>query len=155
MTGYTKLFGSILDSTIWQEAPETRLVWITMLAMKDWRQVVEASVPGLAKRAGVSLEACELALEKLEGPDPYSRTKEHEGRRIERVDGGWYILNGVKYRERMSADDRKEYKRVKAAEYRARNRNLVYAAKKAGATKAVKEGLEDAAKQSRVDAGLA
>lgn len=31
MNGYTKLFNSILDSTIWGESDETRLVWITLL----------------------------------------------------------------------------------------------------------------------------
>lgn len=123
MAGYTKIFTSILDSTIWQESKETKLVWITMLAMKDGRQVVEASVPGLAARAGVSTPECESALTRLRSPDPYSRTKEHEGRRIQDVDGGWLILNGALYREKMSPDDLREYKRKWQAEYRARKKN--------------------------------
>lgn len=123
MSGYTKLFGSILDSTVWQESKECRLVWITMLAMKSRQQVVEASVPGLAKRAGVTVEECEAALLRLLAPDVYSRTKEHEGRRVGVVDGGWKILNGEKYREKLSAEDRRAYKAAKAREYRARNRS--------------------------------
>lgn len=122
MSGYTKLFGSILDSTVWQESKECRLVWITMLAMKNRQQVVEASVPGLAKRAGVTVVECELALARLLAPDSYSRTKDHEGRRIDVVDGGWLILNGEKYREKLSADERRAYKAAKAKEYRARNK---------------------------------
>lgn len=122
MAGYTKIFTSILDSTIWQESKETKLVWITMLAMKDGRQVVEASVPGLAARAGVSTPECESALNRLRSPDPYSRTKDHEGRRIQDVDGGWLILNGALYREKMSPDDLREYKRKWQQEYRARKR---------------------------------
>lgn len=125
MSGYTKLFTTILDSTIWQESKETRLVWITMLAMKDKQQIVQASVPGLAKRAGVEVTECEVALARLKAPDPYSRTKAHEGRRVEEVEGGWLILNGAKYRELMSREDRREYQRVKQAEYRRRKKKPV------------------------------
>lgn len=119
MDTYTKLFSSILRSTIWQASKETRLVWITLLAIKDARQVAESSVPGLAKLAGVSLEECELALKELLGPDPYSRSKESEGRRIREVEGGWYIINGEKYQQRMSVEERREYKRVWMANKRA------------------------------------
>ncbi len=109
MTGYTKLFGSILDSTIWRESNETRLLWITMLAMAGKSSVVEASIPGLADRARLTLPQTEAALATLLAPDPYSRTKESEGRRIEAVDGGWIILNHAKYRAKMSQEDRAIY----------------------------------------------
>lgn len=104
---YTKLFSSILDSTIWQEPQETKLVWITMLAMSDQNGEVQASLPGLAARSGVPLSACAVAIERLLSPDKYSRTKDDEGRRIEEIDGGWMLLNHVKYREMASDDDRK------------------------------------------------
>jgi CTP-dependent riboflavin kinase len=92
MSGYTKLFGSIVASTIWSEDDQTRIIWITMLAMKNQHGEVEASIPGLAKFAHVSIESTEKALAKLMAPDQYSRTKEFEGRRIEEIDGGWLVL---------------------------------------------------------------
>lgn len=98
------------------------MVWITMLAMKDGKQVVESSVPGLAKRAGVTIEECESALKRLCEPDPYSRTQEHEGRRIEAVDGGWMILNGEKYRDKMSITERRIYQANWQAKHRAQKR---------------------------------
>ena len=116
---FTKLFNSILDSTIWQEPPATKLVWITLLAMSDRNGDVHASIPGLAKRAGVTLEECESALQCLSSPDKYSRTKDHEGRRIRAMDGGFTLLNHGKYRALLSAEERKEYNRKKQAEYRA------------------------------------
>jgi polygalacturonase len=122
MTGYTKLFQDIVTSTIWGEDDKTRLVWITMLALKDRKHFVSASVPGLARQANVSLADCEKAIRKLEGPDPHSRSKEYGGRRIKAVEGGWMILNGEKYRNRMNEDERREYNRQKQAEYRARNK---------------------------------
>jgi hypothetical protein len=45
-------------------------------------------------------------------PDPDSRTPDHEGRRIEAIDGGWMLLNHGKFREIISLDQRRE----KAAE---------------------------------------
>lgn len=121
--GYTKLFSSIVASTIWRMDDKTRLVWITMLALKNEKHVVEASVPGLADLARVSLEECQEALRKLEEPDEWSRNKEHGGKRIAPVAGGWLILNGEYYRRLMSLDDRREYQRVYQAEYRKRNKS--------------------------------
>ena len=120
MSGYTKLFSSILASTIWKQSNPTRIVWITMLAMADKDGVVEASVPGLADMARVSIDDAVEALKNLESPDEWSRTKEHEGRRIEPIDGGWIILNHAKYRNKINADERREYLRIKQRESRAR-----------------------------------
>jgi len=109
--GYTKLFSSIVASTIWREPDHVRIVWITMLAMSDGSGQVHASVPGLADLSRVSIADCEDALCKLGAPDEYSRTKDHEGRRIEAIDGGWLILNYVKHRLAGTQDHRREYMR--------------------------------------------
>lgn len=122
-SGYTKLFQSILASTIWREDDKTRIVWITMLAMSNQYGIVEASIPGLADFARVSISEAERALAKLSAPDTYSRTKDHEGRRIRECEGGWQLLNHGKYRDLMSGEDRKEYNRIKQSESRARRQN--------------------------------
>ncbi len=119
LTGYTKLFNSILASTIWREDDKTRIVWITLLAMADQHGVAEGSIPGIADFARVSVDDCRRALQKLSDPDRDSRSQEFEGRRIEPVDGGWRLLNHNKYRRKMSKDERREYLRVKQREYRA------------------------------------
>jgi len=118
MSGFTKLFGSILDSSIWQESKETRLVWITMLAMSNREGIVEAAIPGLADRAKVTVGECEAALNRFMQPDKWSRSQEFEGRRVEAVDGGWKLLNHQKYRQKLSADERRIYKAEKQAQYR-------------------------------------
>lgn len=97
--GFVKLYGTILDSSVWSEDAFTRLVWITMLAMADAEGFVEAAIPGLARRANVPIEDCEAALARLEAPDPYSKSTENEGRRIKRAERGWIILNYKHYRE--------------------------------------------------------
>jgi hypothetical protein len=98
-------------STIWQEDLATKVVWVTTLALSDEDGYVEGSIPGLARSAGVTLKECEAALEKLQAPDPYSRTPDHEGRRIEPIDGGWLILNRAKYRDKNWQEDRAERRR--------------------------------------------
>jgi hypothetical protein len=100
MSGYTPLFQSIITSSIWNEDDQTRIVWISLLALADAEGKVEGSIAGIAPVARVTIQQCEKALKKLRSPDPYSRTKDDEGRRIKEIDGGWLILNHNKYREK-------------------------------------------------------
>ena len=118
METFTKLSSNIVASSIWQESDHVRLVWITMLFMKDKNGEVKASIPGLAHLARVPLAAAEEAVNKFLAPDPYSRTSDHEGRRIEPIDGGWRILNHFKYRDMRNVEERREYKTQKQREYR-------------------------------------
>jgi hypothetical protein len=118
MSGFTKLFNSILTSSIWCEDDKTRIVWITMLAMANEFGMVESCVGGLAHQAHVSKEDCQKALDKFLEPDTDSRSAEFEGRRIERVSGGWRLLNHAKYRAQMSLESRREYFRLKKQEAR-------------------------------------
>ena len=119
---FTKLDAGITDSTIWHQPDHTRLTWITMLAMADQHGYVGASIPGLASRARVPLDACVAALECFKSPDEYSRTKDHDGRRIADADGGWVLLNHAKYRAAQNADDRRERSRIAMADLRARRK---------------------------------
>ena len=82
MDGYTKLFKSIITSTIWREDNATRILWITMLALSDADGCVEGSIVGLAHFAGIPLAECEESLKTLLAPDKYSRTTDNEGRRM-------------------------------------------------------------------------
>ena len=143
-SGYTKLHGSILDSSVWRESKETRLVWVTMLAMANRQGFVGAAVPGLADRARVTLEECQEALRVFLGPDQWSRNKKDDGRRIEECGGGWRILNFLEYRDRMGIEDRREYKRAWQAEYRRRKKEGLEEAKRGGARAAVADGLAEA-----------
>jgi len=121
MSGYAKLFSSIVRSTVWREPAHVRLVWVTMMALADRDGFVEASVPGLADCARVTLAECEDALEKFRSPDPYSRSKDLDGRRVVETDGGWVLVNFAKYRDRAYQDERKEKAAERMRELRLRN----------------------------------
>ncbi len=116
--GFTKLFNTIVTSTIWQEDDKTRIVWITMLAIADADGIVGASIPGLASVSNVSVRSARAAVKTLLEPDADSRTKDFDGRRIEEIDGGWRILNHAKYRRMLNEEERKEYKAKWIAEKR-------------------------------------
>lgn len=109
MSGYTPLFQSITTSSIWAEDVYTRILWVTMLALKDAQGLVEGVPSGLARSANIPIEECRKGLLKLESPDDESRSQEFEGRRIRKVDGGWQVINHHKYNER--ARKRAEYLR--------------------------------------------
>jgi hypothetical protein len=115
---YTKLFNSIITSTIWSEDDQTRIVWITMLAIADKNGEVQGSIPGLARIAGVPVEACRNAITKFLSPDVDSRTKDDEGRRIDVIEGGWHLLNHGKYRNMASDADRAEKAAIRQAKHR-------------------------------------
>ena len=113
MAGYSKLFSSIVTSSVWCEDNATLRVWIAMLAMCDASGFVAGAIPGFASLARVTREEMAHAIDRLASPDPDSRTPDFEGRRIEIVQGGWQILNYAAYRERGQAKDgsRAEYER--------------------------------------------
>lgn len=124
MNGWTKLWATIITSSIWSEDDKTRLVWITLLAVADKYDNVSGAIPGIAALARVSVKDCRKALEKLEQPDADSRSTESEGRRIQKIEGGWHIINRRKYREMASEIERREYLRQKQAERRQKLKNL-------------------------------
>lgn len=119
---YTKLFSSIVTSTIWTEDPKICKVWVTMLAIADKHGEVHASIPGLAQIAGMTLADTEAAIQKFLSPDKYSRTPDDEGRRIEKIDDGWLLLNHAKYRAMASKDEEKTSAAKRQAAFRERQK---------------------------------
>lgn len=113
MSGFTKLVPEIVMSSIWNESPEVRCVWITMLAIKDEHGIVLGTEETLARIANVTLQHVTDAIERFSSPDKNSRTPDNEGRRIAKYDGGWIVLNHGKYRENDDILREKTRKRVR------------------------------------------
>ncbi len=113
MTGYTKLFSSILMSSIWEESIETRLVWVTMLALADQNGHVDGTVKSLARVARVTVDECQTALDCLLGPDALDRSGVLKGQRLIPEQGGWGLVNYATYRHKMSVEDRRERDRIR------------------------------------------
>lgn len=122
--GFTKLFDGLTESTVWVEPYPTRVLWVAMLSWADQLGRVQGTIPGIARRAGITLEECEAAVQSFMSPDRYSRTPDHEGRRIEKIDGGWRLLNHAKYRGMRDDAERKRYQADWVAEKRRREREI-------------------------------
>lgn len=114
------MWGKMLDSSVWQLPKDARLLWVTMLLMKDRDGIVRAAIPGLAHRAVLTLAECEIALKLLSAPDPYSTTPTNDGRRILTIPGGWQIVNHELYR--CSDELKKEQDRLRQANHRNRRK---------------------------------
>lgn len=121
---FTKLFASITDSSIWSEPDHIVKVWITMLAMADEHGLVDGTVPGLAARSRKSMAEVEEALAKFTAPDPHSRTRDYEGRRVRALEGGWVLLNHDKYRAIIRTEALRQQKREWAQRAREEARSL-------------------------------
>jgi len=123
----------MLTSSIWTtphpKLDMIRCVWMTLMLMADKRGYVHASIPGLAAQAVVSIENAAEALELFRSPDPYSRTKEHEGRRLIDVEGGWLLLNYASHRgaavEELSKQSKRDWYHRNKVRSKTRDDSLV------------------------------
>lgn len=125
---YFPLDRDILSSSVWaQGTPEQVKVWFYLLVEANPRTgSVEDADPAIALRCGLPLDVTVAALEWLASPDPYSRTKDYDGRRIARLPGGGFlVLNYLRHqgkdhstprvrswRERQAAKRNETVKRV-------------------------------------------
>ncbi len=105
---YTVLKSSIVNSSIWNEDSDTRVVWITMLALRNKEGEVFASVGGLAHQARVSREKTSEALAKFLKPEDDSSSRD-DGRRIEEIAGGWRLLNHERIKDEAKQANKNAY----------------------------------------------
>lgn len=91
-----------------------------MLAMADPNGVVPGTIPGFAKIAGVTIDEMRNAFAILTAPDPDSRSKEFDGRRVIVLDNGdWQLVNYAKYRTARDQEERRFQNKEAQARYRA------------------------------------
>jgi hypothetical protein len=115
---YTPIFRELTTSSIWATTPATRCVWFWLLLNADPEGYVPGAIPGIAIAAHVSDDECRRAFALFLDPDPDSRNGDHEGKRLERVPGGFRILNFEYYRELAKSEAERARKRVWAKQNR-------------------------------------
>ena len=124
MNTWSPVFSSIVDSSIWMEPYHVRVLWITLLSLKDSDHCVYHSPFGLSRRANMTEQEVFEALKVLSSPDKIRyEGQKYEGRRIEAIEGGWKILNGQKYEDMMRKINRRVYNARKQREYYAAKKN--------------------------------
>jgi len=91
------------------------------LALMDEDGFVQfASVANVAHTARIAEAEAKQAIKILEDPDSNSADQDNNGRRIERVPGGWMILNAKKYRDLVTREMVREQTRERVARHRAK-----------------------------------
>lgn len=122
---YVKLFASIYQGTLRGDS-NGLLVFTNLLAHCDSEGFVDIHPRAIADEVGLPADAVRAALDRLEAPDPESRTPDENGRRIVRVSDhrawGWVVVNYAKYRSIRNEDDRRAANRDAVARHRAKKR---------------------------------
>jgi hypothetical protein len=121
---FVKLDTGILDSSLWID-PSARTIFITALLMAEpfeleeaaeqleirrlkptgfivppgWYGLARSAGSGIVRRALMDMNEGMAALKVLSSPDEASRSKEYGGRRLVRVNGGFIVLNYIRFRE--------------------------------------------------------
>lgn len=99
MGGFVKLDCGITDSSLWFEPPATRVVFITLLTKCDPSGFARCVRQAWERDSNVGHDDFERAVNCLESPDSNSRDSSNEGRRIQKIEGGWKVLNYQKWRQ--------------------------------------------------------
>ena len=107
---FVKLFNQILDSSI---ADDRRLrhFFTDILLCSDAQGYVMMTEAAISRRIGTSIDEVTWGLAELMKPDPRSKTPDHEGRRIEAVEGsgyGWRVINFEAYKSLRSNEDMRD-----------------------------------------------
>jgi len=122
---YGKIFEQIFDSSI-AEDYRVRLVFQDMIVLADMHGVVDRTHEAIARRTNVPEKIVRQAITVLESPDKNSRSPEHGGARIVRLDEhrdwGWVIVNHQKFRQIASEDQRREKTRERVDRFRTKHK---------------------------------
>jgi len=112
---FVKLFAQILDSSI-ADNRKLRHFFTDLLLCADASGNVMMTDSAISRRIGADMQEVEWGLKELSSPDPRSKTPDHEGRRIERIEDhgyGWRILNYELYRSLRDAEQLREATRIR------------------------------------------
>jgi hypothetical protein len=126
---YSKLFSSLVYSSLWSEPDHIRILFITMLALADRDGYVYGSRNGLMRAALIDMDAADEhdPFQSLMTPDKDSsdllRNPDNEGKRIEEIPGGFKIINYTYYRGLRDAEDRKVQNREAQRRHREKGKS--------------------------------
>ena len=124
---FVKLFNQILDSSI---ADDRRLrhFFTDILLCSDAQGYVMMTEAAISRRIGTTIEEVTWGLAELMKPDPRSKTPDHEGRRIEAVEGsgyGWRVINFETYKSLRSNEDMRDKTKERVRKFRSANVDIV------------------------------
>jgi len=109
---FAKVFGQIFDSSI-AEDYNCRRMFMDLLVLADSDGAVDMTPEAISRRTNVPMSEVVKYIKELSQPDPLSRSKEHEGKRLVPLEPGrewgWLIVNYQHYREIRDEEARRTY----------------------------------------------
>jgi hypothetical protein len=119
--GFTKLDEGIVFSSIMGEDDSVFKVWAVFMATCKENGISPISPVFISSVTKKTIDEVMRCIGILESPDPISRSIAEDGRRIRRVDGGYFLINYKKYREFTYSSSPKA---LKQRRYRERLKNV-------------------------------
>ncbi len=144
MNSWAPLFAKIVHSSLWAEPDYVCKIFVTMMAVKDADHIVRHTAYAIGRLSHKTEQEVLKALEILMAPDK-SRVEPqpYDGRRVEKVEAGYLILNGQYYEDLMRMENRRVYQAKKAREYRANKKTSAPPPGEATYLKAVESGATE------------
>lgn len=130
---YGKFFASAFTGSMYGKGVHVFALWAYAVSNSDRAGCVEINCERVAAILGCSEAEMESALALLCAPDPRSRSKEEEGRRLLRE--GEFIfrlVNYEKYRQIRNEEERREQNRVAQAKWREKQKLMTVTDSKPG-----------------------
>lgn len=122
---YGKFHASAFTGSMRGSGPVVFAVWAYVVSNTNQHSVVELNPDVVAFLLGCSSSEVEQAIETLCAPDPKSRCKDNEGKRLLKEGQFQYFVPTHKhYREMKTTEEKREYNRVKKQEERQRKASV-------------------------------
>jgi len=125
---FAKVFEQIYDSSI-AEDYSCRRMFMDLLVLADPTGCVDMTLEAISRRTNVPFNEVEKYVTQLCQPDPKSRSKLEEGKRLvpldKNRDWGWKIVNYQHYRRLKDEEARRSYFRTAQREYRKKKKEEV------------------------------
>ena len=104
VSGYAPLFDSLSTGSLYGRWPDIG-VFPVLLSLADKNGVIDMALRPISDKLGLPLEELAACMRRLCEPDPFSRSRTEDGRRLvlldpEHRDWGWRVVNHSVYRER-------------------------------------------------------
>ena len=143
---YGKIFESIYDGSLACGDWKALITFQQLIILADQDGVVDMTDIAIHRRTTIPLEIIQKGIEELLKPDPHSRSKDEDGRRLTLLDSerdwGWVIVNYEHYRKLASAAERREQNRQ--AQQRSRKKRQQVSA-------GVSNNNQESAEKSHID----
>ncbi len=124
---YGKIFEQIYESSVCEDW-KALVVFQQMIVLSDSDGTIDITPEAISRRTNIPIDIILYGIQILELPDPKSRTKDFDGKRIIRLDEhrdwGWFVVNKDKYCKMSDVGKLKELNKLRQQKYRDKHKQF-------------------------------